>query len=175
MIPDDMTFLTLDSGWTLTADNPESAPEELRKRLTNGIPATVPGEASVDLLRAGLIADPASPRRIPGIGSDIKREGAKELAYSEVSMHAIREAYLLIGLTGDLLPKISCPVLAIHSREDHVIPPANGRLIVDRAGSDDVRLRWLANSYHVATLDNDFDLIVRSIGAFIMEIDSHRY
>lgn len=58
MIPDDMTFLTLDSGWTLTADNPESAPEELRKRLTNGIPATVPGEASVDLLRAGLIADP---------------------------------------------------------------------------------------------------------------------
>ena len=76
--------------------------------------------------------------------------------------------------TGDLLPKIACPLLAIHSREDHIIPPANGHLIVDRAGSDDVRLRWLTNSYHVATLDNDFDLIVRSIGTFIAEIDSHR-
>jgi carboxylesterase len=153
----------------------------LTLNLSARFPAIVRGAAAInapvgilDGALAGLIADPASPRRIPGIGSDIKRAGVQELAYSEVSMHAIREAYLLIGLTGDLLPKIACPLLAIHSREDHIIPPANGHLIVDRAGSDDVRLRWLTNSYHVATLDNDFDLIVRSIGTFIAEIDSHR-
>ena len=52
------TFTPLNSGWTFTALNPELAPEALRDRLTAGIPATVPGEATIDLLDAGLIEDP---------------------------------------------------------------------------------------------------------------------
>ena len=39
------TFTSLSEGWTLTAVNPEAAPESLRETLTVGIPATVPGEA----------------------------------------------------------------------------------------------------------------------------------
>ena len=39
--------------------------------------------------------------------------------------------------TLDLLAAITCPLLAIHSRVDHVIPPANGHQIVDRVGSND--------------------------------------
>ncbi len=49
------TFTPLNSGWTFTALNPELAPEALRDRLTAGMPATVPGEATIDLLDAGLI------------------------------------------------------------------------------------------------------------------------
>ena len=52
------TFAPLHSGWTLTAMNPEMAPAELRDPLVSGIPATVPGEAALDLLSAGLIDDP---------------------------------------------------------------------------------------------------------------------
>ena len=52
------TFAPLHSGWTLTAMNPEMAPAELRDPLVAGIPATVPGEAALDLLSAGLIDDP---------------------------------------------------------------------------------------------------------------------
>lgn len=52
------TFSPLDSGWTLTALNPELAPEALHGLLAAGIPATVPGEATIDLLNAGLIDDP---------------------------------------------------------------------------------------------------------------------
>jgi carboxylesterase len=36
--------------------------------------------------------------------------------------------------------------------------------------SDDIRLLWLNNSYHVATLDNDKDLIVDRIGGFFSEV-----
>lgn len=57
------TFSPLDSGWTLTALNPELAPEALRGRLAAGIPATVPGEATIDLLNAGLIDDPFDGRQ----------------------------------------------------------------------------------------------------------------
>lgn len=45
-------------GWSLRALNPKAVPEPLRRTLADGIPARVPGEAMVDLLRAGLIADP---------------------------------------------------------------------------------------------------------------------
>ena len=38
--------------------NPEVVPEDLRDKLAAGIPATVPGEATLDLLNAGLIPDP---------------------------------------------------------------------------------------------------------------------
>ncbi|MCL1899942.1 MAG: glycoside hydrolase family 2 protein [Promicromonosporaceae bacterium] len=52
-----MTFRALDAGWTLTAaDGP--VPSALAAALAAGIPATVPGEAHLDLLAAGLIADP---------------------------------------------------------------------------------------------------------------------
>ena len=52
------TLQNLNTGWTLTALNPEAAPAELREALAAGIPATVPGEAALDLLNAGLIDEP---------------------------------------------------------------------------------------------------------------------
>jgi hypothetical protein len=53
------TFRALDQGWTLSAVHlPEAAPNEVATALTEGISAAVPGEAHLDLRRAGLIADP---------------------------------------------------------------------------------------------------------------------
>ena len=46
-------------------------------------------------------------------------------------------------------------------RRDHVLPPENGPHLLEKLGSEDKELVWLENSYHVATLDNDADLIAR--------------
>ena len=51
-------YLPLDGDWMLLSPDPKHAPESLRHRLQAGIPAKVPGEATVDLLRNELIADP---------------------------------------------------------------------------------------------------------------------
>lgn len=110
------------------------------------------------------------PERLPGIGSDIKAPGVAELAYSEVPLHCLREANTLMGSTGNLMSRITCPVQVIQSREDHVVPPENAGLIAQSVSSRDVRVLWLENSYHVATLDNDKDLIVTRAGRFIAEI-----
>lgn len=56
-IPDTFHAFAED-GWTLRALNPDAAPAELRPTLERGIPARVPGEAIVDLRRAGMIPDP---------------------------------------------------------------------------------------------------------------------
>lgn len=116
---------------------------------------------------AALAFAPDAPPTIPGIGSDIKLPGVVELAYPATPVPAIREIYALMAVTRDLLPCVRCPTLVIQSREDHVVPPENGPLIMERIGATDKRLLWLDHSYHVATLDNDKELIGSETLAFI--------
>jgi carboxylesterase len=110
------------------------------------------------------------PATVPGIGSDIKKPGVVELAYKEVPVPALRQIYALIGVTHDLLPTVRCPVLVMQSREDHVVDPSNAPRIVRRLGSSRIDLRWLDDSYHVATLDNDLPYIASETLAFIRGI-----
>lgn len=119
---------------------------------------------------AELVLARNAPDRIAGIGSDIKAEGVVELAYKEVPVSCLREANALMGATGNLLHRVVCPTLVIQSREDHVLPPSNGPLILNGIASRDARILWLEDSYHVATLDNDKDTIVERTGRFVNEI-----
>jgi len=108
-----------------------------------------------------------APATIPGIGSDIKKPGITELAYPDVPVPAIRHLYTLMGVTRDLVSEIVCPTLVFQSREDHVVEPDNGPYILESVGAMDKRLIWLENSYHVATLDNDKELIAGETVKFI--------
>ena len=128
------------------------------------------GRLSAEMSELVLASD--APDRVPGIGSDIRAEGVVELAYPEVPVRCVREANTLMGATGNLLHKVVCPTLVIQSREDHVLPPANGPLILQSISSRDARIFWLEDSYHVATLDNDKDLVVERIGRFVAEVTS---
>lgn len=119
---------------------------------------------------AGLAFDRSVPETVPGIGSDTKDKSVTELAYREVPVAAVREIYALAAVTHDLCPTITCPTLVITSREDHVVDPANGPRIVGLLGSGRIELLRLDNSYHVATIDHDKDLIARSVIAFIRSI-----
>jgi carboxylesterase len=110
------------------------------------------------------------PEFIPGVGSDIKDPDSKELAYLQLPVTCIKQIYALTAVTQDLLPRVKCPTLVMHSREDHVVSPANGPVTVRLLGASRVELLWLENSYHVATIDNDKDLIVQRTIEFINSI-----
>ena len=118
---------------------------------------------------ARLAFDPKAPDTVPGIGSDIKADGVEELAYDEMPVPAIREIMTLMRVTDDLLPTITVPAVIFQSLEDHVVPPENGTYIQEHLGSTYKQLIRLENSYHVATLDNDADLIAERIVRFILE------
>ena len=160
------TFVTgLSMGGTLTLN--------LAARCPDLVAAIAPIAPAAGLMNDGfatVLSMNPPPDRIPGIGSDIKAPGVKELAYEEVPVACMREVSLLISITRDLMHKIVCPALVIHGREDHVVPPANAMAVINTIRSDDARLLWLNNSYHVATLDNDKDVIVDRVGAFFAEI-----
>jgi carboxylesterase len=119
---------------------------------------------------SALVFDGDAPNTVPGIGSDIKAPGVRELAYAEVPVRAFGEAMALATVTHELLPVVTCPALVITSREDHVVDPSNGPMIVSRLGSRRIDMRWLDDSYHVATLDNDKARIAQDVVAFIRSI-----
>lgn len=159
-------FVTgLSMGGTLTLNLAARFPQQV-----SGIAPIAAAVGPLSEALAGLAVDRGAPRRVPGIGSDIKAPGVQELAYGEVPVACMRSLLTLIGATRDLLHTIKCPTLVIHGREDHVVPAANAMNIVTRVGADDVRLLWLNESYHVATLDNDKDLIVERVGGLFAEL-----
>ena len=118
-----------------------------------------------DLAGLAFMAD--APASVPGVGGDIKKPGVTELAYEDVPVPAIRQLYALMGVTRELLPRVKCPTLVIQSRDDHIVVPDNAPYIIENVGAEDKRLLWLENSYHVATLDHDQELIARETLKFI--------
>ncbi len=94
-----------------------------------------------------------------GVANDIKKPGARELAYGKVPLKAAVSLQELWAVTHNDLAKVDVPILTFRSTEDHVVEPLSGRLLLDGVRSTDVTERLLHNSYHVATLDNDAEVI----------------
>jgi carboxylesterase len=159
-------FVTgLSMGGTLTLNLAARFPEIVRGVAPIAAAAGVFAEG----FSATLMINPPL-KRIPGIGSDIKAPGVKELAYGEVPVRCMGEVVVLVNATANLLHKITCPILVVQGRDDHVVAPANATMIATTVKSNDVRLLWLDESYHVSTLDNEKDLIVERVGRFFAEV-----
>jgi carboxylesterase len=107
---------------------------------------------------------------LPGIGSDIKKPGVSELAYSR---NPLRALYSLTRLWADVvpdLPRVIQPMLLLRSTQDHVVPASSSALVLRQVSSADVHEVLCEQSYHVATLDNDAELIVKQSLAFIERV-----
>ncbi|QES90053.1 alpha/beta hydrolase [Rhizosphaericola mali] len=113
-----------------------------------------------------IFQDDNSPDFIKGIGSDIKKEGIKEWAYSKTPKKSIGEILKLEKILDENLSKITTPTIIFSSNEDHVVPPPHSQNIYDKISSKTKKLIHLENSYHVATLDNDLAIIVEETNHF---------
>ncbi|MHB1583754.1 MAG: alpha/beta hydrolase [Acidimicrobiales bacterium] len=102
----------------------------------------------------------------PGIGSDIAMPDAHEITYDGTPLAAVLSLFDGAEDVADALSEIQCPVLLLSSREDHVVDPANGDLLVASVSGPCERV-WLERSYHVATLDYDRDEVEERVTAFV--------
>uniref|UniRef100_A0AAU2AG85 Alpha/beta fold hydrolase n=1 Tax=Streptomyces sp. NBC_00093 TaxID=2975649 RepID=A0AAU2AG85_9ACTN len=107
---------------------------------------------------------------VPGIVSDIKKEGVEEVGYPRVPLHAAHSMRRFYRLVDGELPQVTQPVLLLHSPQDHVVPPADSARILSRVSSTDVTEILLEQSYHVATLDHDADRIFEESHAFVLRL-----
>ena len=106
----------------------------------------------------------------PAIAGDIKDPEAKEVAYDRTPTAGVAQIHRLSCLVRQDWDKLTQPLLVFKSREDHVLPVSNATLTLQMAASKDKELVWLENSYHVATLDYDKDLIAERCLAFFKRV-----
>ncbi|MDQ1248131.1 MAG: Alpha/beta fold hydrolase [Actinomycetota bacterium] len=108
----------------------------------------------------------------PGITNDIKKPGVDEGGYTKIPLQAAYSLQQGWKQVKDDLGLVTQPLLVMRSTEDHVVEASNTEWILEHVGSDDVTFIELENSYHVATLDYDAELIFAESVAFMERLNS---
>jgi len=101
------------------------------------------------------------------VGNDIKRKGVTEYSYDKLPYRGIHQLLTMLKLTRAALPSIKVPMQLFHSVDDHTLPVSNTEIIMREIGSANKARIELLNSFHVATLDHDSDLIFTNSLTFI--------
>jgi carboxylesterase len=104
---------------------------------------------------------------IKSIGGDIKKPDAQEGAAKRTPVASVATLPAMWKTTVAGLASVTQPVLVYRSTEDHVVGPASMKVLT--AALPFAEVRPLANSYHVATLDNDAPEIFDGTLAFVQK------
>jgi carboxylesterase len=104
---------------------------------------------------------------LKGVASDIKKAGVSELAYDRVPVKAAATLPGLWRMTQQHLGEVTQPVLVYRSPADHVVGPANIEILRRALPAGQLEIRECADSYHVATLDNDAEIIFEGSLGFV--------
>ncbi len=153
----------LSLGGTIALDLTATQPE--------AVAAVVPINATV-LDREGLLARvspllekviPVVPSGMAGLAENDIAKGGDERAYSMVPTRAAGSVLRELSRIRAGLPRITTAALVAYSPQDHSVPPENSKAILRMMSAAKATALVLERSYHVATLDHDFDLLVERI------------
>jgi carboxylesterase len=102
---------------------------------------------------------------LKSIGGDIKKAGVAEQAVKRTPVASVATLPAMWRTTAAALSSVTQPLLVFRSTEDHVVGPASMKVLMKALPG--ARVHPLANSYHVATLDNDAPEVFDGTLAFI--------
>ncbi len=103
----------------------------------------------------------------PGITNDIAKPGVDEGGYDRIPLKAAHSLSALWRIVKEDIGKVTQPLLLFRSAEDHVVEPSNAAYVLANVSSTDKREIVLHDSYHVATLDHDAEVIHEDSIAFV--------
>ena len=104
---------------------------------------------------------------MPGIGNDIKKPGGDELGYDKTPLHALHSQLKMWKEVRANMARVTQPLLYFRSDEDHVVDDSSTTIIMSGVSSKVKELVPLHDSYHVATIDNEAQMIFDESSAFI--------
>lgn len=107
---------------------------------------------------------------VPGVVNDIKKPDADEGAYDRIPLHAAHSLTQLWANVKSDIHRVTAPLLLIRSADDHIVEPSNAVWIMANVSSSEVREIVLDDSFHVATLDNDADVVFSASLDFAREV-----
>ena len=88
-------------------------------------------------------------------------------SYDHHPTFGAHEVLKLMRQVRPLLPRITCPLLIIHSTLDSQIDPTSAQRTYDRIGSTDKELVTLHNSGHALTVDSEWESVAQKTYKFI--------
>ena len=135
--------------------------------LVSGVVVVNPSLASDTPLIALAPLLKYAVKSLKSIGGDIKKPGVSEQAVNRTPLASAATLPALWRTTAASLSSVTQPLLVFRSSEDHVVGPASMKTLM--AALPGAQVRPLANSYHVATLDNDAPEIFDGTLAFIRD------
>jgi len=106
----------------------------------------------------------------PGITNDINKPGMDEGGYTKLPLQAAFSLTQMWDVVKRDISRITQPVMVLRSSEDHVVEASNSQWILDNVASDDLTFVELRNSFHVATLDYDADVIFDESARFMERV-----
>lgn len=106
---------------------------------------------------------------LSGIGNDIKRPGGDEIGYDKTPLRALASQVRMWKDVRANLARVDQPLLYFRSDDDHVVDDSSQSIILAGVTSTTKDFVTLHDSYHVATIDNDAELIHDTTAAFIAE------
>jgi carboxylesterase len=87
--------------------------------------------------------------------------------YDEDPAFAAHELLKLIRQVRRILPRVTCPLLIVHSTRDTAIAPDSARYTYERVGSRDKELITLHNSGHCLTVDGEWEFVAARTLEFV--------
>ncbi|MGY4688694.1 alpha/beta hydrolase [Salibacterium sp. K-3] len=146
--------------------------------LTLHLAEQFPEIKGIIVINAAIEIPGVSPEQLPDQRfvetgpPDIKQENVHEIVYEKTPVQSYREFSALMLETRDRLMDIRVPARIFVSDVDHVVPPANSEDIYYTISSENKRMIPMHDSYHVAVLDNDKEMIAIESIAFINGLTS---
>ena len=101
------------------------------------------------------------------VGDDIKRPGITEYGYDALPAVGVYQLLKMLHYTRKRLHMVTVPMLLFHSVDDHTLPVTNTEIVMKGVGSREKQRIELVNSFHVATLDYDQEIIFENSRLFI--------
>jgi len=101
------------------------------------------------------------------VGDDIKKPGVTEHGYDSLPAVGVYQLLKMLSYTRKRLHDVTVPLMLFHSKDDHTLPVTNTEIIMAGIGSVSKQRIDLVNSYHVATLDYDAEIIFENSLLFV--------
>ena len=141
---------------TLVAPAPNNPaanlPADAAARLADQIASLIESGARAGVGQAAIDNAIANAERNAGVALTTAKDIHREVARYQVGDSAALSRQTTAG-------ELNQPVLVFKSVTDHVVSPASLKVLTSALPAAQIEVRDLADSYHVATLDNDADAI----------------
>ena len=140
-------------------------------------PSRLPKDYPIWFLRAASKIIKYSPKRKgePGSGWFDKTAYLEQVSYPQNPVRSVAELKQLILAMNAALPKVTVPVLLMHSKDDTYVLPENMEHIYSGlVNARDKRKRYITGSGHVVTRDAAREQVFQATQDFIHNIESSK-